>query len=478
MTAQLETKRFWGVRMVLMDNLLRPVEPLLVLACASLYAGGQWGTFKLAESLAYLLYRLAMLGMDRGLVWWYGQTTSEGYKKDLVASLWAVLLASAVGSAVLIVFSHLATGAIQGIQLESVDLWLIAGSIPCLAIADILYQANLNRGDMLARIVGKNLVIPLVVFGGALVSRKLGGPGLPFWLFAGTLSNFVLAAVTFQFMHRLTLRDLQPHLPAGGLARFSLVLMGSDLFTGLTARLDLMLLGALSDVRAIEVYNLVVMVGKSLQSIRQSFDGLLLSEFSREGARKLTPWLLDRLNRSAWMIGKLLSLASLVVVLGGKPILRSLHPQYAEGYLPLVVFALTTYLNLRGDLSGIMLQGLGRGKEWLAVQIAGLVVNVGCNVVFIPAWGAFGGILALSASLLAQGALSQMLLRRHSIDRLWSGPYLASSLRFAALALIGCLLAIHLQSDLSRAGLLCASGLGWWLLLRRETPQTDIVTSG
>jgi hypothetical protein len=35
-----------GSRFMLLDNLSRAVEPLLVLACARLYAGGEWGFFK------------------------------------------------------------------------------------------------------------------------------------------------------------------------------------------------------------------------------------------------------------------------------------------------------------------------------------------------------------------------------------------------------------------------------------------------
>ncbi|HNY32876.1 MAG TPA: polysaccharide biosynthesis C-terminal domain-containing protein [Fibrobacteria bacterium] len=466
------------MRMVLLDNLLRPVEPLLVLACTSLYAGGQWGSFKLAESLAYLFYRLAMLGMDRGIVWWSGQSRPEEYRKDLGASLWSVLLASGIGVVAMVASSLWTNGNIHGANLGITDIWLIAGSIPCLALADIFYQANLNKGQLLARIVGKNILLPLVVFGGAVVSHFAHGPGLPFWFFAGTLSSFLLAAGSFQFLHRFGWRDLRPRLPSKRLTSYSFALMGSDLFTGVTARVDLMLLGALSDVRAIEVYNLVVMVGRSLQSIRQSFDGILLSDFSRDGSRTLTPALLDRLNQSAWMVGKLLSLAMLVVVLGGKPLLRGMHPQYAESYAPLVVFALATYLNLRGDLSGIMLQGLGRSKEWLIVQASGLFVNVVCNVAFIPVWGAMGGVLALSASLLAQGAISQFLLRRHSLGRIWQGPYLRSSLRFGALVVVGCIAALQLQSDVARIGLLAACGLGWWWLLRRESGEGNLFAAG
>ena len=43
---------------MLLDNVSKAAEPLLVLLCARAYAGGEWGMFKYYESLILLLTRL------------------------------------------------------------------------------------------------------------------------------------------------------------------------------------------------------------------------------------------------------------------------------------------------------------------------------------------------------------------------------------------------------------------------------------
>ena len=60
-----------GSRFMLVDNASKVLGPLLVLLCAKLYAGGEWGFFKYYESVLLLLTRLAAVGMDRGVVWIY-----------------------------------------------------------------------------------------------------------------------------------------------------------------------------------------------------------------------------------------------------------------------------------------------------------------------------------------------------------------------------------------------------------------------
>jgi O-antigen/teichoic acid export membrane protein len=432
----------WGMRMAFLDNVLRLVEPVLVLACASLYAGGSWGSFKLAESTAYLLFRVSLLGLDRGIVWWYGQTDDHRYNRDLIASLTAVLTASLLGSAIMVGLSTVAFGSVRGLSLPWHEALLVAGSIPLLAISEVLYQANLNHKNMIARILGKNIVLPLTTFGGALLGHLLHGPGLPTWFFLGCAANAAVAVFSFLSLHKFAWSDLRPRLPDRSLLSFSLPLTGSDLLTGLTGRIDLMLLGGLADIRAVEIYNVVTMIGRSLQAIRESFDGVLLAAFSRDGAKELTKPLRERLNHACWAIGNIMGLALLIVVFWGPALLSLLNAQYAESYLPLVAMTALTYLNVFGDMSGLMLQGLGRSKAWGAAQVVGFVANVLCNIWWIPQMGALGGVLALKASQLVQGTTSQILLWRESGEKLWIPAYMRNYLGFASILTVVCALSI------------------------------------
>lgn len=428
----------WGARMVFLDNLLRPVEPLLVLACAGLYAGGRWGAFKFAESMVYLLFRLSLMGLDRGLIWWYGQADAVRYRKDLVSAMGMVAVSSMVGFLLMLGGARMALFAVRGMDLAWTDLLLLAGSIPLLALSEMVYQTNLNHKEMLGKIIGKNIVLPLVVFGGGLLGQVSGSSlGLPFWFFLGNMANAVVAIYVFARIHRRSFSPVsRPGVLHRDLWRFSLPIMGSDLMAGLIGRVDLMMLGALADIRAVEIYNVIMMIGKSLISIRQSFEGLLLSAFSRDGARTLTAALRQRMNHTIWMVGNLVGLLFIVLVFWGGALLGLVHAEYRSGYLGVVALAFFTYLNVFGDLSGVMLQGIGKSRYWMLAQIVGFGVNVGCNIWWIPLWGATGGVLAFCASFLVQGAACQILLWRGSGMVPWLGAYVRSSGRFCLL-LIG-----------------------------------------
>lgn len=452
----------------MLDNLLRPVEPLLTLACASFYAGGQWGSFKLAESLAYLLFHLSLLGLDRGLVWWFGQSESSRYRHDLFASLRLVLLASLVGILIMLGTSALGSGDVRGLEMSWQNLLAISASIPLLALSEVLYQANLNQRDMIARILGKNIVLPLTTFGGALLSHWISGPGLPFWFLLGALGNFLVALGMFVKLHGFSRADVHTDLPSRPLLGFSLPLVGADLLSGLMGRVDLMLLGGLSGIRAVEIYNVVMMIGRSLQTIRQSFEGILLSAFSRDGAVGMTDILRARLNHAVWAIGNLLGLALLAVVFWGETLLSFMNSEYRDGYMALVAVTSMTYLNVFGDLSGLMLQGLGRSRSWTIAQLTGFAVNVGANLLLIPRLGALGGVLSYGGALLVQGAICQYLLWRASQRNLWLWEYLRSLLLFAAVLIVASLASLWVEMFWLRILLFTIAASGWiWAYRKR-----------
>ena len=242
------------------------------------------------------------------------------------------------------------------------------------------------------------------------------------------------------------------------------------MLSGMVARFDLVLLGRISGIQAVEVYNLVMTLGKSLQAIRQSFEGLLLSAFSREGSNRLTPRLRLRFNHAAWAVGNILGFAFLMVVFWGKDFLTFLNPEYRDGYLALVVLTSFTYLNVHGDLSGLMLQGLGRSRTWGIAQLAGFVVNIGCNLWWIPLWGAFGGVLALGVSFLVQGLLCQMLLSRLAGDGgLWMRDYLRSSAGFALLLAVASMASLWMGGNWIRIPSFFLLGSTWFALYRSGT---------
>jgi len=416
----------WGIRMVLLDNLLRPLEPVMILACASLYAGGAWGSFRMAEALVYLIYKLCLMGLDRGVIWGYGQTDFDRHRRDVLASMRAVGIVAIAGSGIMVLVSVLTSHSIKGMELSMGDILAQSVTIPLLAVSELLYQANINRREMIARIIGTDILIPFIVFGGAWLGHGMSSAlTLSQWLLLGCTANFLLAVVSFGFVYRVRLGEwIGPVMPPRKLLRYGVPFLWADLLTGLVMRLDLMIVGELAGIKAVEVYNVIIMFSRSLQAIRQSFDGLLLSAFSREGTRCFTQDLRTRLNRANFGVMNLLGLALFLIAVWGQTFLRVLHPEYMEGYWPLVTISTMVFFNAFGDLGGVMLQGLGRSSAYSGAQIAGFIVNLGLNLLLVPRMGVFGGVLALGVAFTLQGALCQFYLWRGSRMVPWEWKYI------------------------------------------------------
>ena len=472
----------WGIRMVMLDNLLRPLEPVLILICASLYAGGAWGSFRVAEALVYLIYKMSLLGLDRGVIWGHGQNDFSEHRRDILASIRLVGIVSVLGACTMFLISKFAGGSIQGLSLETSDILAQALALPMLALSELMYQANINRREMIARIIGTDIIIPFIVFGGAILNVHMGwNLSLSKWFLLGSCANFILAALNFASVYEVYWRDFfSVKMPSRELLRYSLPFLSIDTLAGLIARVDLMLVGAFGGIQAVEIYNVIIMMSRSLQAIRQSFDSILLSAFSRNGARTLTTELKERMNIATWGIANVLGLALFIIAVWGESFLRLLHPEYQSGYWSLVSISTFVFLNSFGDMSGVMLQGLGKSREFVIAQIIAFAANVALNILLVPSMGSFGGVLALGVAFILQGLFCQLFLWRSSHTFPWMLRYFRSIMLMSLwLVIFGAVSALLNQRSSRVALSLLAVGSWLWIFKRlfRTYGRIDETTS-
>jgi O-antigen/teichoic acid export membrane protein len=101
----------------------------------------------------------------------------------------------------------------------------------------------------------------------------------------GNLVGLVLAAVGFLRHYKISWKDWAfSAFPSNALLRFSLPLASTDFFMSFAYRFDILLLGRYSGIREVEIYSVIVMISNTLRSLRQSFDGIILSVFSSSSA--------------------------------------------------------------------------------------------------------------------------------------------------------------------------------------------------
>lgn len=399
-----------GSRFMLLDNASKVVEPLLVLLCAKVYAGGEWGTFKYYESLILLLIRLGSLGLDRGIVWIYSRCADDAafIRRFSRAVNLVFLFSTAIFLFVLL--QHL--GYIPDIgswtdklpKAPPLQLALFLASVPVQACASIFLQSLLNKRVLHLGILIKNLAVPAAIFAPALLlsmtEYKSLGLALPY-LF-GNLLGLTLAFLGFLRHYRVSFKDWAfSAFPSMALLRFSLPLASTDFFMSFAYRFDILLLGRYSGIRDVEIYSVIVMISNTLRSLRQSFDGIMLSVFSEGAAREIGESQKRNFNYASWLVTSVQIPFFFLALFFGRQLLALISPAYAGGYRVLVVATFFNLLITVGVFSGQMLVGLGKTYMIPVSQVIYLVSAVGLNFLMVPPYGAEGAAWATGLSAVA-----------------------------------------------------------------------------
>lgn len=408
-----------GSRYMLLDNLSKGLEPVLVLLCAKLYAGGEWGFFKYFESVILLLVRLSVAGLDRGVVWIYSRRDGDaGFLRAFSRAVNLVFLLGVLFACV----SALqwlgwlpAIGPIDrgkgGADGLAIACYLCA--VPLQASTMVFLQAFLNKKALFPVLLIRNLAVPLLALGPAVLLAftplKPHGLALPYLL--GSLGGFILAASFFFRIYPVKLRDwaLGAWIPRD-LIRFSLPLATTDFLMSFAYRIDILLLGRYAGLAAVEVYAVIVMIANSLRSIRQSFDGILLSVFSARdrqavpGSAPVSPEQERAFNYASWLVLTLQAPFLPLSLLFGNEILGLISEAYAGGGRILsIALAFNLAITVTSFYSQLI---IGLGRTWVIPMAQGVFFagSLGLNLLLIPRLGAEGAAWATGIAALAAGA--------------------------------------------------------------------------
>ncbi|MBW8886901.1 MAG: polysaccharide biosynthesis C-terminal domain-containing protein [Fibrobacteres bacterium] len=403
-----------GSRFMLLDNVSKAAEPLLVLLCARAYAGGEWGMFKYYESLILLLTRLGSLGLDRGVVWIYARCENDGvFVRRFSRCVNLVFLLSG-----LLFFGALAQYAGY---LPTFGSWtasmphspaltfaLFMASVPVQACALLFLQSLLNKRVLVFGLMIRNLIVPVLIYGPALALSytPLKSVGLALPYLGGNLAGLALAMVGFLRNYQVNWKDWAfSAFPSRSLLRFSLPLASTDFFMSFAYRFDILLLGRYSGIREVEIYSVIVMISNTLRSLRQSFDGIMLSVFST-GAEGVDAGRRRNFNYATWMVTTVQVPFVFLALIFGREILWLISPVYAPG---MWVLAIATFFNLGatlGSFSAQLLIGLGRTFMIPVSQVAFILSSLALNYLIIPHYGAEGAAFATGVATLLGGLVA------------------------------------------------------------------------
>jgi O-antigen/teichoic acid export membrane protein len=223
----------------------------------------------------------------------------------------------------------------------------------------------------------------------------------------GSAFSFAMGAAMYARAYNVRWRDwsASPKAPRD-LLRYSLPLGSTDVFMTFAYRVDVILLGRFAGLQAVEVYSVVMMVANTLRSIRQSFDGILLSVFSRARSSVPTPGQVRHFNYAAWIVMTLQVPFVPAVLLFGGDFLRLVGPTYAVGAAALSVAVFFNAWMTLGAFSEPFVAGMGRTRVVPVAQAVFFSGSVLLNLLLIPRFGIAGAALASGLAYMLGSAVN------------------------------------------------------------------------
>jgi O-antigen/teichoic acid export membrane protein len=267
------------------------------------------------------------------------------------------------------------------------------------------------------------------IVGFASVGLGAGPRGL-----AAALTVGYAAATPIAFALLVVRLAVRPELAGtwrriGPFVRMALPIAATGGMAVIYDRVDILMLSQLANTRAVAIYNVpltILQYSMIIPAVIATAFFPLLAETLRSSPAQA--------RQSFGLVARMFILISvpLAIILsaGGETVLTTLFGErYADSAAPLAILAWSIVLGFFNYLLWYSLLAAYREGMKVVIMLVGLVLNVGLNLVLIPAYGPRGAAISLIASDLLVVLWQGVLVRRHlfaiSLPGLVAKPLLA-----------------------------------------------------
>lgn len=391
----------------------RVVSPFLVILVARYYPPEDFGLFASLQALVLTLSRIAVLGLDKGMLWFVPRTLrrSDGDGARGLGLADSLAVSSVMGALILAGFAAAAAMGWLGRfgdlgrGTPGFTLAMIASVIPFTAMQ--LFSSALE-GKRLPqyRVVITSFLGAALVPALAFATRPWLGNRMS--LAAGMLLGNLAACLCFLpalWRHFPAEPWLRPRRPAPELLRYALPLAASELIASVLLRVDLWMILILLGPAKAAVYAVMVTITNGLRTVRQTFEPLLVPIVSNLTGEELRVRLKATFSYATNLVSTLqLSLACFILVFP-----REILSLAGKAYVvEIFAFALLMMGNLANGflgLNGGVMLGMGKSRLMLAISASGLLLNLAGDWLLIPRMGVSGAALMSCVVLLYQNSL-------------------------------------------------------------------------
>lgn len=400
------------------------------------------GLFTIGLAVATIASTLALLGLNQGIVRFgaiYLTRDEKAKLKDTLVRSSIISLAAAiiVTLGLLALAPWLSSNAFDAPYLAPV-LALLALTIPFAVVRGIFLATTRTFRVVWMLVLVDQLFLPLclLVLTIALLALSLGLRGLAIaHIVSYALAAFLAYYLLSQLLPR-SFRGRESGVPTAKLLRFSLPLSLGSLMHFTYERTETILLGVMSTVASVGIYNVALRTANFetmfVQSLSVIFSPHIADLYERKAMAEL-----ESLYKTTAQWSFTVGLAVFMIfVMFSEPILGMFGAEFKEGSTALVILGVGQLVNAATGQAGYMLVMTGRSVLSLVNTIVLLVSSVILDVTLIPRYGLLGAAIAGSLAIMIFSVLRAAevyhILKMHPFKRAYWKPVVAGLVAISA----------------------------------------------
>lgn len=356
----------------------------LVARLPFLYFAGRWygpdavGRFAFAVLVIELIAQLATLGLKRGLA---EQLSAAGAHHRTIVwdGIFVALIASAIGSAILLIFPQLMfpSGEISGAdRWVGLLIFFVAGME--IALAACAYKFDVGA-TVRARAVVEPWVISIAAAGFWYVSVR---DGLMLAYAAAMVGSFI-AAIFPMIRHYGGPRGWRPR-PATlfAVAKRNAPLAAADAIEWGTRRLDLLILGQFASTPTCGIYYMAQQVASLPQKLKTSFEPILGPVITRNLAENRLGAVASQVSQVGFWIIAAQAGVALALGIPGEAVMGLVGPEFVLGTAALAFLLAAEVVAATAVVSEAALVYIARMRN-LLISLGTLAVQAALSVLLI-----------------------------------------------------------------------------------------------
>lgn len=367
------------------------------LAAARLLGAEALGTYALVVAVMQVGETVAVGGLDAGLLRFVSQREGEERRQIIASAIKRTLLAALLSGLLIALFSGQLASLLHGGGLLRLTLLSVAVALPLSVMtlmAGFAFQAHQR---LLPKVVASQIIVPGIFLIAMLFARYASGVeaalAVPFVIAPLVALGWILPG--FRRMSGIGLNDV---LRAGSnreLNRFALPLLAVSLFSILSHWIDVVMLGLLTDVGTVGLYQPAARTAGLLRSTLLAFAGIAAPMIAGYHGRQEY----DGIRATYGMVNRwivtIVMVPFLLLALFPGEVLSVFGKGFGEGSTALVLLAVSSLLLAWFGLGNTVLAMCGGERLSMMNQAGALVLQTLLHWLLIPRFGLNGAALSM-----------------------------------------------------------------------------------